>query len=132
MTPGLLPGNRITLLQNGVEFFPALQAAIDAAQHEVHLETYIFADDVTGRTIAAALSHAALRGVCVRLMLDGFGSRTLPRQVLDDMRRDGVEILVFRPEPGLLRLRRNRLRRLHRKTVHGRCAHRVRGRDQYH
>ncbi|HUW27327.1 MAG TPA: cardiolipin synthase ClsB [Sulfuriferula sp.] len=115
MTPGLLPGNRITLLQNGVEFFPALQAAINAAQHEVHLETYIFAHDDTGRTIAAALSRAALRGVKVHLMLDGFGSRTLPRQVLDGMRRDGVEILTFRPEPGLLHLRRNRLRRLHRK-----------------
>lgn len=115
MTPGLLPGNRITLLQNGVEFFPALQAAIDAAQHEVHLETYIFADDNTGRTIAAALSRAALRGVKVRLMLDGFGCKSLPLTLLNEMRRDGVEILIFRPEPGLLHLRRNRLRRLHRK-----------------
>ncbi|BBP03334.1 cardiolipin synthase B [Sulfuriferula plumbiphila] len=115
MTPGLLSGNRITLLQNGREFFPALQAAIDAAQHEVHLETYIFADDPTGRTIAAALSRAALRGVNVRLMLDGFGCKTLPHMLLNEMRRDGVEILIFRPEPGLLHLRRNRLRRLHRK-----------------
>lgn len=115
MTPGLLSGNRITLLQNGMEFFPALQTAIDAAAYEVHLETYIFRDDPTGHMIAAALSRAALRGVSVRLMLDGFGCKTLPRQVLDSMRGDGVEILIFRPEPGLLHLRRNRLRRMHRK-----------------
>ncbi len=115
MTPGLLSGNRITLLQNGMEFFPALQAAIDAAQHEVRLETYIFADDPTGCTIAAALSRAALRGVNVYLMLDGFGCKTLSHLLLNEMRRDGVEILIFRPEPGLLHLRRNRLRRQHRK-----------------
>jgi len=115
MTPGLLSGNRITLLKNGMEFFPALQVAIDAARQEIHLETYIFANDVTGRTIAAALSRAALRGVIVRLVLDGFGSKALPTQLLNEMRRDGVEILIFRPEPGILHLRRNRLRRLHRK-----------------
>ena len=115
MTPDLLPGNRITLLQNGMEFFPALQTAIDAAQYEVHLETYIFSDDATGHTIAAALSRAAMRGVKVYLMLDGFGSKALSSGLLNEMRRAGVEILIFRPEPGLLHLRRNRLRRQHRK-----------------
>lgn len=113
--PKFLPGNRVTLLHNGTEFFPALQTAIDAAAYEVHLETYIFRDDPTGRMIAAALSRAALRGVSVRLMLDGFGCKTLPRPLLDSMRGDGVEILIFRPEPGVLHLRRNRLRRMHRK-----------------
>ena len=124
MTPSLLSGNRITLLQNGVEFFPELEASIEAAKHEIHLETYIFANDVTGRTIAAALSRAALRGVTVRLVLDGFGSKALPSQLLNEMRRDGVEILIFRPEPGILHLRRNRLRRLHRKLcmIDGRTA----------
>lgn len=119
-----LPGNSITLLQNGAEFFPALQAAIDAAVHEVHLETYIFKDDPTGRMVAAALSRAALRAVKVRLMLDGFGCKPLPHLLLDNMRRDGVEILFFRPEPGWLHLHRNRLRRMHRKlcTVDARIA----------
>lgn len=122
--PMLLPGNCITLLQNGAEFFPALQAAIDAAVHEIYLETYLFRDDPSGCMIAAALSRAAQRGVKVHLMLDGFGCKTLPLPLLNDMRRDGVEILFFRPEPGWLHLRRNRLRRMHRKlcTVDARIA----------
>ena len=71
----LFPHNRLRLLENGAAYFPALTAGIDAAQHEIHLETYIFADDVTGRSIAAALSRAAGRGVAVRVLVDGFGAR---------------------------------------------------------
>jgi cardiolipin synthase A/B len=44
-----LPGNRLTLLNSGVEYFPTLLAEIDGARHDIFLETYIFADDVTGR-----------------------------------------------------------------------------------
>ena len=40
------PGNAIMLLRSGSEFFPALIAAIDAAQREVWVETYLFADGV--------------------------------------------------------------------------------------
>ncbi|HET9699849.1 MAG TPA: cardiolipin synthase B, partial [Burkholderiales bacterium] len=35
-----VPGNRLTLLRNGAEFFPALEAAIDGAAREVYLQTY--------------------------------------------------------------------------------------------
>ena len=48
-----LGGNKLQLLMNGSAYFPALQQAFDAAQSEIYLETYIFADDDTGRRIAA-------------------------------------------------------------------------------
>ena len=72
---GFVAGNRLSLLESGGEYFPALIAAIDAALHEVHLETYIFADDSTGRRVAGALTRAAQRGVAVRVLVDGFGAR---------------------------------------------------------
>lgn len=109
-------GNRLTLLENGAGYFPALIAAIDAAQREIHLETYIFEADTTGREVAAALMRAARRGVVARVLLDGFGSRTLSPQLLGEMRGAGVEVLHFRPEIGP-RLRRRRLRRMHRKLA---------------
>ena len=68
-------GNRIDLLRAGPEYFPALEAACDAASREIYLETYIFADDATGQRIAAALLRAAQRGVTVRLMVDGLVRR---------------------------------------------------------
>ena len=49
MTLEFLGGNKLQLLTNGSAYFPALEQAIDAAQSEIYLETYIFADDETGR-----------------------------------------------------------------------------------
>jgi cardiolipin synthase A/B len=118
MTTGVFrSGNAITLLESGVEYFPALETAIHKAQREVYLETYIFADDQTGRRIADALARAVDRGVQVYVLVDGFGSRDLAGNLLDDMRMRGVEILVFRPEVATFHFRRRRLRRLHRKIA---------------
>ncbi len=113
----MTPGNRIVLLENGAEYFPALEAAFDAAEREIYLESYIFENDATGRRVAAALCRAARRGAATHVLLDGFGSRTLSREVMEDFRRAGVHLLFYRPELRLWRLRRHRLRRLHRKLA---------------
>ena len=113
-------GNRLTLLQNGTEFFPQLCADIDAAQHSIYLETYIFAADNTGRMIADALRRAAARGLAVRVLLDGFGSAELPQHRVDELRLAGVEVQWFRREISPFTLRRSRHRRLlrlHRKLA---------------
>jgi cardiolipin synthase A/B len=110
-------GNQITLLKNGEAFFPRLIAAIDAAQIEVRLETYIFEYDKAGIAVADAMMRAAQRGVRVRVLVDGFGSRDMPIDWQVQMRRTGVVLLFFRPERGLFVMRKNRIRRLHRKIV---------------
>ena len=124
MSPDFLPGNRVELLESGADFFPALQAAIAAAQCEIHLETYIFADDATGRMIVTALADAARRGVGVRVLVDGFGAREFPEGLGRTLVAAGAELEVYRAEVARLRLRRNRLRRLHRKlaVIDGRVA----------
>jgi cardiolipin synthase len=112
----LIPGNRLTLLQNGAEYFPALEVAIDHAHREIFLESYIYKYDATGRQISEALMRAARRGVTVHLLLDGFGSRTLPEAAVDEMRAAGMQVIFYRPDVSL-RLKRHRLRRLHRKIA---------------
>src|SRR6266704_3692323 len=62
MAVEILPGNRLTLLRSGVEYFPALEAAIREARREVFIETYIYAGDATGERITRALCGAARRG----------------------------------------------------------------------
>ena len=115
--PDFVEGNHITLLRNGSEYFPALESAIDNAQHEVHLETYIFEYDATGIRISEALKRAANRNVTVRLLVDGFGSQDLPKEVIQDLLNAGVQVLIFRKNISPFTLRRNRLRRMHRKLV---------------
>ena len=111
----LLSGNQVVLLETGDAFFPALAAAIDGARRSVHLETYIFRHDRTADGIAGALASAARRGVEVRLLVDGFGSANLAPALRRLLEPAGVEVRVFRPERERFRLRRDRLRRLHRK-----------------
>ena len=118
MNPEFTEGNRLTLLRNGAEYFPALEAAIGAAQREVFLETYIFADDDCARRIAEALIGAAGRGVAVHVLVDGFGSRDLmPADLGYRLLGAGVKFLVYRPEVRWFQFRRRRLRRMHRKIV---------------
>ena len=118
-------GHTLTLLRNGVEYFPRLVAAIDGAKHSIYLETYIFAADSTGHLISTSLQNAARRGVKVRLLLDGFGSAELPQNWIDELRLAGVEVLWFRKTTGRFSLKRFHLRRLHRKLalVDGRTAY---------
>ena len=113
----IVPGNRVTLLKNGAEFFPALIGAIDAAMTEIRLETYIFRDDVAGVNIADALKRAAQRGVKVQLLIDGVGSYKTPQAFFDAMQRLGIAVLVFRPERKFFNVRKSRLRRVHRKIA---------------
>lgn len=110
-------GNDITLLRNGAEFFPALEAAIDSARHEIHLQTYIYEADVIGDTIANALKRAVQRGVVVNVLLDGFGSKDLPEPYVADLQAAGVEVVFYRPKVSPWTLERKRLRRLHRKVT---------------
>jgi len=113
-------GNAVRLLGNGVEFFPALCRAIDAAQVSVHLETYIFELDEAGERVLGHLARACARGVKLRVVLDGFGCALTCTELARRIAQMGGQCRIYRPEPGWLgRLvpNRHRLRRMHRKTA---------------
>ncbi|MBI2752066.1 MAG: cardiolipin synthase ClsB [Betaproteobacteria bacterium] len=117
--PRYVGGNRLTLLRNGEQYFPELVRAMDAAVREIYLETYLFADDQTGSLVADALARAAARGVAVCLLLDGFGARDFAPRFRRMLEGAGVRVLLYRPDISPWRMRRNRLRRMHRKLA---CA----------
>lgn len=117
MAAEFLPGNQISLLNSGSEYFPALLAEIEAATQEIYLESYIYAADEIGHEVTGALCHAAARGVRVRILVDGFGARNFQQDFMPQLVAAGVFTMYYRPEIALFRLRRHRLRRLHRKLV---------------
>jgi cardiolipin synthase len=105
----------LTLLKGSTEFFPALIAAMDLAQTEILLETYIFDFTAQGEQVAQALERAAHRGVLTRVMVDGVGTESPSpewQRRLDDA---GVEWRVFAPLGRFGMLAPSRWRRLHRK-----------------
>ncbi len=113
----LLAGNELELLEGTVALFPALIAAVDAAQHEVMLETYIFDFTDTGEAVLTALERAAQRGVDVRVTVDGVGTPALSPDRQRRIAQAGVAWRVYAPLGALGLLVPNRWRRLHRKLV---------------
>ncbi len=110
-------GNRIALLENGEEFFPAVFAAIDTAQHELQIETFILFEDKVGMELQATLMRAAQRGVQVDLLVDGFGSSDLTPEFIGALTGAGVRLRVFDPSRRIFGKRFNIWRRMHRKLV---------------
>ncbi|HUE11107.1 MAG TPA: phospholipase D-like domain-containing protein [Steroidobacteraceae bacterium] len=93
--PAILPGNRITALQNGDEIFPAMLKAIRGAEHTINFETYIYWSGHIGEEFAQALIERVRAGVKVHLMLDWLGSEKMAPQLVSQMRDAGVEIERF-------------------------------------
>ena len=93
----LLAGNRLALLCNGEEAYPAMLAAISGARESVHLSTYIFDNDRTGREFAAALRDAAGRGVAVRVLIDSMGERYSFPSIVRLFRGSAVQVGRFLP-----------------------------------
>ncbi|HVE12786.1 MAG TPA: phospholipase D-like domain-containing protein [Elusimicrobiota bacterium] len=93
----LTEGNRLSLLHDGRETFPAMLEAIASARLAVHLETYILRDDATGKDFARALGERARAGVQVRVIYDSVGSLGLSDSYLQGLRNSGVQLLAYRP-----------------------------------
>lgn len=89
-------GNKVKLLSNGEEKFPALLDALENAKHHIHIEYYIFTSDDIGNAITEILIRKAGESVKVRLIVDDSGSnkiKKIPRQLL----RAGAEVYKFMP-----------------------------------
>ncbi len=69
----LLKGNRVDVLHNGEEAYPAMLQAVERAEETLFLATYILESNATGRRFIDALARAKDRGVQVRVLLDGIG-----------------------------------------------------------
>lgn len=94
----LVGGNRVRLLRDARENYPAWLAAIAEARSHVHFETYIIHEDETGAVFADALIDAARRGLAVRLVYDwmgGFGRTS--RAFWNSLRVGGVEVRCYNP-----------------------------------
>jgi cardiolipin synthase len=112
-------GNRVELLRDGEQAYPAMLSAIAAANEQILLEMYWFDSDRAGRRFADALAGAAARGVETVLLYDAVGSIGVDPGMFDELRRAGVKVAEFGPiAPWRRRFRFGRLtRRDHRKVL---------------
>lgn len=87
----------IELVHSGDDYFLRMKSIIENAQEEIHLQTYIFDNDETGRSIATSLKEAARRKVKVYVLLDGYGSAKLPVSFTQDFIKHGILFRFFSP-----------------------------------
>lgn len=93
----LQDGNRIDILENGIEIFPSMLAAIRAARQTINLEFYIYWDGEIARTFAELLAEKSRAGVAVKVILDAVGSALMSEAMIDFMRSNGVDVEWYHP-----------------------------------
>jgi cardiolipin synthase len=91
----LMGGNSIKALFDGDEAYPAMLKAIDSAASSINLVIFIFDNDMVGRRFLEALERAVLRGVDVRVLIDGVGSHYSRPTITGLLRQAGVRTELF-------------------------------------
>jgi cardiolipin synthase len=114
--PVPIEGNKIKVLANGDEYFPAMLAAIRSAQQTVNFAAYILYSDEVGRQFRDAFCERAQAGVEVRILLDGIGSSwSLDNSDVEMMRKAGCKFSYYHPSASWRVDRTNR--RSHRRIL---------------
>lgn len=90
-------GNRVEMLCNGEQAYPAMLKAIAEAQHSIDLCTYIFEAGKVGDAFVAALIAAHSRGVQVRVLVDGMSAMFFASPVHQQLQAKGVKTARFLP-----------------------------------
>jgi cardiolipin synthase len=89
--------NKVRLIRGGKEYFELIIALIEKATKTIHLQTYIYEDDETGRMVAEALKIAAKRNISVYLLVDGYASQALSKSFVSELEDAGVHFRFFEP-----------------------------------
>ncbi len=96
-TRPLLKGNRVDILVNGEEAYPAMLEAIRQAERSINFQTYIFDSDSLGMMFMDELVAAQERGVEVRVLIDAVGVRYSYPHVNSLLRARGIKASLFIP-----------------------------------
>lgn len=89
--------NKVEILNNGEETFPAIFAALRGAKRFIHLEYYIIEMGELTTALKELLIQKASEGVEVRVIYDDVGSWDLTRDFIRELRNSGIQIHPFLP-----------------------------------
>lgn len=89
--------NKVTLIRGGAGYFNTLLELINNATESIHIQTYIYDEDETGKQVAEALKEAVLRKVEVHLMADGYASKEISEDFIAELKAAGIQFRFFEP-----------------------------------
>ena len=94
--PPLVKGNKVTLLENGDQIFPAMLSGIRSAQRTITFENFLFQEGEISDAFAQALAERARAGVKVHFLQDALGCDSMHARAIKLMKRAGVAVEIFR------------------------------------
>src|SRR5262245_10535972 len=92
-----VPGNRLEILLNGDEIFPAMLDAVRKARRTITLANFMYEDGAVARDFAAALAERCRAGVTGYVLLDAVGSKGMPVQYREMLTSAGCQLEFYRP-----------------------------------
>ena len=95
--PPLADGNRVQVLRDGDEIFPAMLADIRAAKRTINFESYIYWSGAIGKAFADAFTERARAGVKIHVLLDAVGAAKMDPSLVDQMAQAGVQVRKYHP-----------------------------------
>jgi len=93
----IIAGNRVELLLNGEQIFPAMLQAIRSAQKSITYAQYLYEDGAIAYEIAEAFAERCRAGVQVKILLDSIGAGSIPKDIPDLWKKSGCQLEWFRP-----------------------------------
>jgi cardiolipin synthase len=93
----IVGGNRLTLLLNGDQIYPAILRAIRSATSSITYAQYSYEDGQIARDLAEAIAERCRSGVRAHVLLDSVGTLPMPREYSELMSKAGCEVVAFRP-----------------------------------
>lgn len=89
--------NKAVLIKAGKDYFDRLSLMIEQAKKCIHIQSYIFSEDETGKLFAEQLKKAALRNVDIYIMADGYASKGLSRNFINSLQSNKIQFRFFEP-----------------------------------
>lgn len=89
--------NKVQLIRGGKPYFDRLLQMINSATESIHLQTYIYDNDDTGRQVADALKAAVKRNIEVYLLVDGYASKGMSKSFISSLQEAGIHFRFFNP-----------------------------------
>jgi cardiolipin synthase A/B len=92
----IIGGNRIDILLNGDETFPAMLRDIKSARQTITFAQYLYEGGALANQLAQAFAERCRAGVKAHILLDSQGARPIPEAIPRLMRDAGCKVEFFR------------------------------------
>jgi cardiolipin synthase A/B len=93
----VIKNNKITILNNGDEIYPAMLEDVKNAQNSITMEAYIYWDGQIGLRLAEAMAERRADGVEVKLLLDAVGSASIGKKIQSILKESGCDVAWYNP-----------------------------------